>query len=156
MYEPFSSKLGTIERVKTLLRRDGFMMELLTAHHAPKHVWLFCFTLLLCALPSWSQGLPEPQADPNLVRNAGFENGATDWIVPADTAIVVNEHAHSGKSSLFYTNADPARYKLFSQRLDVQPGQHLLFLQAGRLFKLSKAKLKVRLLMGKSLSPCHQ
>ena len=83
--------------------------------------------LAINVVPALSQKIPEPGLGPNLVKNAGFEEGALHWQISADSAVVVSDIAHSGNHSLFYDNPSASRYKLFFQNVQVQPGQHLQF-----------------------------
>lgn len=103
------------------------MMKHTLLHLAQKYFYLAAAALMITALPSCAQTASEPKLGPNLVKNAGFEDGAIGWSIPAGTARVVSDEAHSGKNSLNYTNTDAANYKLFSQQLNVQPGQILHF-----------------------------
>jgi len=96
-------------------------------HRTQKYFYLAFSSLMVTALPAFAQTFTQPQLGPNLVKNAGFEEGTTGWNIPAGTAKTVSDVAHSGKSSLYYSNTDAARYKMFSQKLKVQPGQHLVF-----------------------------
>lgn len=88
-----------------------------------KSLCLPLFALLLLALPVRAQ-----QADgTNLVQNSGFENGAESWSIRPNSAVVVADAAHSGKHSLYYTTTNRQKYEVFSQKLDVQPKQRLVF-----------------------------
>jgi len=100
-------------------------MFALSKHYIQKYFYAFLAASLLwgCA-PSHAQ----EHLGPNLVQNPGFENGAVDWSIPANTAQVVNDVAHSGDQSLEYTNTDPGQYKFFRQKLKgIKPGQYLQF-----------------------------
>ena len=98
-------------------------MKRLALNSVQKYFYLAVSALLLGNAPAMAQDA----APPNLIKNPGFENGAANWNIAKGTAQVVSDVAHSGKSSLHYTNADPQIYKMFTQKLDVHPGQHLLF-----------------------------
>lgn len=96
------------------------MMKRSIPHLAQKYFYLAVSALLLGSVPALAQ-------EANLVKNPGFENGAANWSIPKDTAQVVSDVAHTGKNSLNYTNTDAKIYKMFTQKLDVHPGQHILF-----------------------------
>lgn len=99
------------------------MMKSLALKSAQKYFYLAVSALLLSSVPAMAQDA----APPNLVKNPGFENGTASWNIAKGTAQVVSDVAHSGKNSLHYTNSDPQNYKMFTQKLDVHPGQHILF-----------------------------
>ena len=99
------------------------MLKLSVPHLVQKYFYLAVSALLLSSVPAMAQETPPP----NLVKNPGFEAGAANWNIAKGTAQVVSDVAHSGKNSLHYTNADPKNYKMFTQKLDVHPGQHILF-----------------------------
>ncbi|WP_425543481.1 chitinase [Streptomyces luteireticuli] len=63
---------------------------------------------------------PTHAADPNLVRNAGFENGLSPWTCSADSGTVAASPVHSGTAALLATPAgqDTARC---SQTVAVKP-----------------------------------
>ncbi|WP_372409185.1 chitinase [Streptomyces luteireticuli] len=63
---------------------------------------------------------PTHAADPNLVRNAGFENGLSPWTCSADSGTVTASPVHSGTAALRATPAgqDTARC---SQTVAVKP-----------------------------------
>ena len=103
------------------------MMKRSIPHLAQKYFYLAVSALMVSTLPAVAQNATESKLAPNLVKNAGFEDGSTDWNIQKDTAVVVSDQAHSGKSSLYYTNTDAKRYKMFTQKLDVHPGQRILF-----------------------------
>lgn len=108
------------------MANKDYLVKLMTTNFiAPlkKHFSLLTAALLICSIPALAQEKPAS----NLVQNPGFESGANDWSIPKNTAQVVNDVAHSGKSSLYYSNADASNYKMFTQKLDVHPGQHILF-----------------------------
>lgn len=63
----------------------------------------------------------------NLVKNASFENNETGWNIPEKSAEIVEGVAHNGSHSLYYKNTDHKRYNLFTQGVDVKPGQLLKF-----------------------------
>ncbi len=88
-----------------------------------KYFYLVTTALLLGSLPAFAQ----EKAAPNLIKNPGFESGATEWNIAKDSAQVVNDVAHSGTHSLYYSNTDAKNYKMFTQKLDVHPGQRILF-----------------------------
>lgn len=97
-------------------------MNYLKIHHK-KYFHLLIVPLLSLTLSAHAQ-----QTTPaNLVKNPGFETGANGWNIPKDTAQVVTDVAHNGTHSLYYSNSDAANYKMFTQKLDVQPGQRILF-----------------------------
>jgi len=96
-------------------------------HCAQKYFYLAASSLLLAALPACAKTVTEPKLGPNLAKNAGFENGSSNWNIPQGTAKVVSDEAHSGTHSLYYSNTDAKQYKLFSQHVNVKPGQHIRF-----------------------------
>ena len=57
----------------------------------------------------------------NLLRNPGFEDGATGWELPK-TFAVVGDIAHDGSRSLCVANTNPAAYLLARQTVPFQPG----------------------------------
>jgi len=68
---------------------------------------------------------PPPRLGANLVKNAGFEAGASDWSL--HTATVVSGEAHSGNHSLQYHNSNPRNYQLLTQDIPAAPGQIIHF-----------------------------
>ena len=62
-----------------------------------------------------------PQEETNLVRNAGFEDGAAHWSLPK-TFSVVDDVAHSGAHCLRLVNTNKAIYLLASQAISFKPG----------------------------------
>lgn len=60
--------------------------------------------------------------DANLVRNAGFEDGAAGWQLPRGFN-VVEDVAHSGARSLRLANTNQATYLLASQNIPFKPGR---------------------------------
>jgi hypothetical protein len=58
----------------------------------------------------------------NLVVNPGFEDGSAAWSLRAPVYSLSTNAPHSGQRCLQYVNADPARYWLCGQRLDLKPG----------------------------------
>src|SRR5699024_5543745 len=66
------------------------------------------------------------ERSPNLVQDAGFEEQSSPWNLKGGAAVSRTE-AHTGTNSLYYSNTDPSKYSLFTQTVDVQPGQKLLF-----------------------------
>lgn len=88
---------------------------------------LLAITTVLHISPAPAQGIAVPQLGPNLVQNAGFEDGLTAWNIPANTAQVDKTTAHNGQNSLRYVNNDPHNYQLFIHDLPVHPGQNLQF-----------------------------
>jgi len=76
---------------------------------------------------SLADQMPPPRYGENLVNNPGFESNAISWKIKPATAHVVSDVSHSGKNSLYYENNDPQQYELFTQTLNVQPGQTLHF-----------------------------
>jgi hypothetical protein len=61
------------------------------------------------------------QEETNLVRNAGFEDGAVPWSLPR-TFSVVDDIAHGGARSLRLVNTNKATYLLASQNIPFKPG----------------------------------
>jgi len=94
----------------------------------------FCATTLatLClGIVAFAQSIPVitslPENSPNLVQNAGFEDGAAHWKIPENTAHITTDVAYSGKSSLYYKNDSVDQYKTFTQEVDAHPGDHVFF-----------------------------
>ena len=92
-----------------------------------KYFYIMVTMLLMLANAAFAQEAPRPMAQlgPNLTQNGGFEEGAAHWNIASDTAIVVGDQAHSGGHSLYYQNEDSQKYRLFSQRFKLTPGQKL-------------------------------
>lgn len=61
------------------------------------------------------------QEETNLVRNAGFEDGAAHWSLPR-TFSVVGDVAHAGTHSLRLVNTNKATYLLATQTIPFKPG----------------------------------
>jgi hypothetical protein len=99
------------------------MMKRFGSHLTQKYFYVAVSALLIGSIPA----LAQQATAPNLVKNPGFEDGAANWKITKDTANVVSDVAHSGKNSLNYTNTDAKNYKMFTQKLDVHPGQQIHF-----------------------------
>lgn len=101
----------------------------LSKQHLQKYFYaLLASSLLWGCTSSPAQENAAPRLGANLVQNPGFENGAADWSIPANTAQVADDVARSGNKSLEYTNTDPKQYKFFRQKLEgIKPGQYLQF-----------------------------
>lgn len=86
-------------------------------------------TLVLVALLVFSLAAPATENTPNLAANPGFEDAAAQGVLPAAWSGVPEVYArdtaaaHTGAASLHYTNADPARYVLCSQPVQVEYGR---------------------------------
>ena len=84
----------------------------------------------LCALAALSQAA---DVNPNLALNPSFEKPAQDSRLPADwwgdreVYRQVDGAGRDGSAALSYSNDDPARYRLASQRLSLQPGRKYRF-----------------------------
>ena len=104
-------------------------MFIMPKQHIQKYFYaLLTSTFLWGCAPSPAQENQAQRLGPNLVQNPGFENDAARWSIPANTAQVTSEIAHSGNKSLEYTNTDPKQYKFFRQKLEgIKPGQYLQF-----------------------------
>lgn len=83
--------------------------------------------ILFMALPAFAGNSANLNLGPNLVYNGGFEKGNYSWDIPKNSAKVVEDIAHNGAHSLYYSNTNPKRYKLFAQRVNVKPGQKIFF-----------------------------
>ena len=96
-----------------------------------KYFWTTALALLSMASCAFAQSIPSvtslPENSPNLVQNAGFENGSANWHIPENTAQVTGDVAHHGKSSLYYKNDSEDQYKTFTQEVDANPGDHVFF-----------------------------
>lgn len=57
----------------------------------------------------------------HLLKNTGFEEGATGWTLPKNFS-VVSEVAHSGSHSLQLVNTNPVSYQLARQPVPFKPG----------------------------------
>lgn len=77
--------------------------------------WLFAAAVILIA------GTAFASEETNLVRNAGFEDGKTNWSLPR-TFSVVDDAAHAGTHSLRLVNTNKASYLLASQAIKFRPG----------------------------------
>ncbi|MBI5685200.1 MAG: hypothetical protein HZC54_08960 [Verrucomicrobia bacterium] len=77
--------------------------------------WLFAAAMTLIAGTAFSS------EETNLVRNAGFEDGKTNWSLPR-TFSVVDDAAHAGTHSLRLVNTNKASYLLASQAIPFRPG----------------------------------
>jgi hypothetical protein len=76
---------------------------------------------MLAALAAMAVALPAAAQSPNLLRNPGFEDGASGWQLPPNVQ-VVNEVAHGDAHSLRILNTDAKTYVLASQSIAVQSG----------------------------------
>ena len=96
-----------------------------------KYFLATALTILSMASCVLAQSIPSitslPENSPNLVQNAGFEDGLAHWNIPPNTAQVANDAVHQGKNSLYYKNDSVEQYKTFTQEIDAHPGDHLFF-----------------------------
>jgi hypothetical protein len=76
---------------------------------------------MLLVLAAMAVALPAAAQSPNLLRNPGFEDGASGWQLPPNVE-VVKEVAHGDAHSLRILNTDAKTYVLASQNVAVQPG----------------------------------
>lgn len=92
-----------------------------------KHFYLltYIFSAFLFLAPANSDIITA--LGPNLVKNGGFEQGVANWYVPTKNAQVVANEAQSGSKSLYYDNTNKDQYKAFTQKINVSPGDHLVF-----------------------------
>ena len=75
----------------------------------------------LALVAAMTVGLFASAQSPNLLRNPGFEDGASGWQLPANVEVVAGV-AHGELHSLRILNSDVATYLLASQNIAFQPG----------------------------------
>jgi len=106
-------------------------MNIMKKQQPKKYFFATALALLSMASCALAQSIPSvtslPENSPNLVQNAGFEEGTTHWNIPQNTAQVTSDVAHSGKSSLYYKNDSVEQYKTFTQEINAHPGDHIFF-----------------------------
>jgi len=95
--------------------------------HSQKYFYLAASLLLASGLPSYAQDAPQLRLGPNLLNNAGFENGTASWGIAGNAAKIISDNAHSGSHSFYYNNTNASQYKMFRQKVNTKPGQHLYF-----------------------------
>ena len=78
---------------------------------------------VLALVATMTVALVAAAQSPNLLRNSGFEDGASGWQLPQINNVqVVGDVAHGDAHSLRILNTDPATYLLASQNIAFQPG----------------------------------
>ncbi len=79
--------------------------------------------LVLCAAAAGTCFCARTASGENMVANAGFEDGATGWRLPAPLFSIDGTVAHTGASSLRYQNEPRGPYLIAGQGLNLQPGK---------------------------------